>query len=78
MKKSDIQCHDCAAGYRRIDLISRKGKPGAYRYLSVKEFWRPLMALLRLPIVRLLLQGGLRVTSLHEWARVDVTADNKA
>ena len=31
MKKTDVQCPDCAAGYRRIELISRRGKAGVYR-----------------------------------------------
>jgi len=30
MNKSDIQCPDCAAGYRRIELVSKKGKSGQY------------------------------------------------
>jgi hypothetical protein len=33
MNKSDIQCPDCAAGYRRIELVPKKGKPGQYRCL---------------------------------------------
>jgi predicted Zn finger-like uncharacterized protein len=31
MKKLDIQCPECAAAYRRIELISRRGQPGVYR-----------------------------------------------
>jgi transposase-like protein len=31
MKKTDIQCPDCAAGYRRIELISKRGKADVYR-----------------------------------------------
>ena len=31
MKKTDIQCPDCAAGYRRIELISTRGKAGVFR-----------------------------------------------
>jgi transposase-like protein len=31
MKKTDIQCPDCAAAYRRVELVSRHGQPGAYR-----------------------------------------------
>jgi hypothetical protein len=31
MKHSDIQCSDCAAGYRRIEIDSRPGQRGAYR-----------------------------------------------
>ena len=30
MKKTDIQCPDCAAAYQRIELVSRR-RPGAYR-----------------------------------------------
>ena len=33
MKKADVQCPDCRAAYRRIELISRKGHAGAYRCL---------------------------------------------
>ena len=29
MKKSDVQCPDCGAGYRRIELASRPGTPGS-------------------------------------------------
>lgn len=28
MIKSDVQCPDCRAGYRRLELVSRKGQPG--------------------------------------------------
>jgi transposase-like protein len=31
MKKSDIQCPDCAAAYRRVELVSRHGQAGVYR-----------------------------------------------
>jgi predicted Zn finger-like uncharacterized protein len=31
MKKTDIQCPDCAASYRRIELISTRGKAGVFR-----------------------------------------------
>ena len=30
MKKSDVQCIDCGAAYRRIELVSRKGRSGSY------------------------------------------------
>jgi hypothetical protein len=33
MKKSDVQCLDCGAGYRRIQLDSRPGKVGQCRCL---------------------------------------------
>jgi transposase-like protein len=33
MRKSDVQCLDCSAGYRRIELISKSGKLGHYRCL---------------------------------------------
>ena len=33
MKKSDVQCLACGAGYRRIELVSRRGKQGHYRCL---------------------------------------------
>lgn len=42
MRKSDITCPDCAAGYRRIELTSIGGKKGAYRSLvcnrTLEEF----------------------------------------
>jgi transposase-like protein len=31
MKKTDIQCPDCAAGYRRIELVSTRGQAGPFR-----------------------------------------------
>jgi transposase-like protein len=31
MKKSDVTCPDCFAGYRRIELEFRKGLPGQYK-----------------------------------------------
>jgi hypothetical protein len=37
MKKSDVQCPDCGAGHRRIELVSRKGPPGAYHCLVCKN-----------------------------------------
>ena len=33
MMKSDVQCVDCGAAYRRIELISKRGKEGQYRCL---------------------------------------------
>jgi hypothetical protein len=33
MKKADVQCPQCSAGYRRIELVSKKGGPGEYRCL---------------------------------------------
>jgi transposase-like protein len=33
MKKSDIICPKCYAGYRRIELATRKGTHGEYRCL---------------------------------------------
>jgi len=40
MKKSDVTCPECCAGYRRIELISRPGDGGEFRCLV-----RPSMAL---------------------------------
>jgi len=37
MKKSDVQCPKCHAGYRRIELVSRKGKPGSYSCVLCKQ-----------------------------------------
>jgi len=33
MKKSDIECPACSAGYHRIELTSKRGTPGRYRCL---------------------------------------------
>lgn len=33
MKKGDITCPECKAGYRRIELASRRGTLGEYRCL---------------------------------------------
>lgn len=33
MKKSDVTCPDCSAGYRRIELVTRKGAPGQFKCL---------------------------------------------
>ena len=33
MQKSDVICPKCHAGYRRIELATRKGTPGEYRCL---------------------------------------------
>jgi hypothetical protein len=37
MKKSDITCPNCQAGYRRIELTSRPGVKGEYRCLLCNE-----------------------------------------
>jgi hypothetical protein len=37
MKKSDITCPACHAGYRRIELTSRPGIKGEYRCLFCNE-----------------------------------------
>lgn len=33
MRKSDLACPECNAGYRRIELISKKGVKGEFRCL---------------------------------------------
>jgi hypothetical protein len=33
MKKSDITCSYCRAGYRRLELVSKKGTKGEFRCL---------------------------------------------
>lgn len=33
MKKGDVICPDCSAGYRRIELESQKSSPGHYKCL---------------------------------------------
>ena len=37
MKKSDLSCPTCHAGYRRIELTSRPGSRGEYRCLLCDE-----------------------------------------
>jgi hypothetical protein len=37
MKKSDIACPTCHAGYRRIELTSRPGAKGEFRCLLCNE-----------------------------------------
>jgi hypothetical protein len=31
MKKGDVTCPDCGAGYRRIELETRRGQPGHHK-----------------------------------------------
>ena len=31
MKKGDVICPECNAGFRRIELASRRGSPGEFR-----------------------------------------------
>jgi predicted Zn finger-like uncharacterized protein len=33
MKNSDVTCPECAAGYRRVELVSRPGTKGEFRCL---------------------------------------------
>jgi hypothetical protein len=33
MKKSDVACDQCQAGYRRIELVSKPGSKGEFRCL---------------------------------------------
>ena len=37
MKKSDLMCPTCHAGYRRIELTSRPGAKGEYRCMVCDE-----------------------------------------
>lgn len=37
MKKSDLTCPNCHAGYRRIELTSRPGKKGEFRCLLCEQ-----------------------------------------
>jgi transposase-like protein len=37
MKKSDLSCPTCHAGYRRIELTTRPGAQGEYRCLFCNE-----------------------------------------
>jgi hypothetical protein len=37
MKKSDVICPKCHAGYRRIELATRRGIPGEYRCLLCEQ-----------------------------------------
>jgi len=33
MRKSDVTCPECKAGYRRVELVSQKGTSGEFRCL---------------------------------------------
>ena len=37
MKRSDVICPKCNAGYRRIELTSRRGMKGEYRCLLCNQ-----------------------------------------
>ena len=37
MKRSDVTCPKCSAGYRRIELTSRPGARGEFRCLLCDE-----------------------------------------
>ena len=37
MKKSDVSCAMCHAGYRRVELVSKKGTRGEFRCLVCDE-----------------------------------------
>jgi predicted Zn finger-like uncharacterized protein len=34
MRKSDVTCPECGAGYRRVELTSRPGTQGEFRCLT--------------------------------------------
>ena len=33
MRKSDVTCPQCSAGYRRVELTSKKGVKGEFHFL---------------------------------------------
>jgi transposase-like protein len=37
MRKSDVICPKCGAGYRRIELVSRPGTKGEFRCLTCDD-----------------------------------------
>jgi transposase-like protein len=37
MRKSDVTCPKCHAGYRRVELVSKKGSRGEFRCLVCDE-----------------------------------------
>ena len=37
MRKGDVQCPQCGAGYRRIEVNSMKGQSGEYRCLTCNQ-----------------------------------------
>jgi predicted Zn finger-like uncharacterized protein len=37
MQKSDVQCPNCEAGYRRIEVSSLRGEPGDFRCLICNQ-----------------------------------------
>jgi len=40
MKKGDVTCPECHAGFRRIELSSRRGIVGQYRCPLCQLCWR--------------------------------------
>ena len=37
MKKNDVTCHECGAGFQRLELISEPGATGEYRCPVCKQ-----------------------------------------
>jgi transposase-like protein len=62
MKKSDVTCPKCHAGYRRIELVSKKGTKGEFRCLvcdeAVEVFDGSTDVAMRLTIQPVLNAGG--------------------
>jgi transposase-like protein len=65
MKKSDVICPKCHAGYRRVELVSKKGTRGEFRCLVCDEVLEVLDGstdvAMRLTIQPVLSAGGTRV-----------------
>jgi len=57
MKKSDVQCPDCGAGFRRLELASRPGTATTNASCAIAS-WRHSTASTRSPIAWLWIQSG--------------------
>jgi transposase-like protein len=68
MKKSDVICPKCHAGYRRVELVSKKGTVGEFRCLVCDEVLEVLDGstdvAMRLTIQPVLNAGGNPVSKL--------------
>ena len=73
MKKSDVTCANCHAGYRRVELVSKKGTRGEFRCLVCDEvlevFDGSTDVAMRLT-VQPVLNAGVNPVSKRAWPRM--------
>jgi predicted Zn finger-like uncharacterized protein len=67
MRKSDVTCPECGAGYRRIELISRPGDRGEFRCL-VCDHLIEVFDGARIVALRLTVQPERRTVTLAAYA----------